>query len=467
MPRPVVRPGPRSAAAAILVSTWAMTADPGVARGETIRFVGGREASLPAREVSDGEGRAFVEIEGPGGVHRVRRESVARILPDPTIPQRWDAAAAALAEAPDATPEAWRRLGWSATLHGMPPRARAAFERAVSGSEPDPIARKLLEAWKRWEATDVAGRSSERLDRLRAALPSDFEEIRGRWVVLLHRAEPAIAAERLRLLEDVAVTYYLWFLAHGRELSPPNEPMVHVHFPEVEGYRDFLRRHGADRFVRTRGYYHPAHRATFTHDLRDEPEFRARLAAARRAEAAPPDSEEGRDAARLRLLYEIDWRDQDHMAAAHESVHQLLTHSGLEAAPNRFPYWFHEGFAAQFEAMDSGRWGGIGAPPAGRSRDLRRAAPQPLSALLRDAGFGRSADPAPYARAWALVDHLRRERPGGLLDFLDLMNAAPDNSAASVRSAFENVFGDVESFDRELVRAARARLADPRPEPIP
>ena len=51
---------------------------------------------------------------------------------------------------------------------------------------------------------------------------------------------------------------------------------------------------------------------------------------------------------------------------AHEMIHQLAADSGLLPRHDAFPYWLHEGFAAQFEVIRGGRWAGIS-----RAHDLR------------------------------------------------------------------------------------------------
>ena len=73
-----------------------------------------------------------------------------------------------------------------------------------------------------------------------------------------------------------------------------------------------------------------------------------------------------REAAYRTAILDLDWRAIDLGTAAHEMIHQLAADSGLLPRHDAFPYWLHEGFAAQFEVIRGGRWAGIG-----RAHDLR------------------------------------------------------------------------------------------------
>ena len=88
----------------------------------------------------------------------------------------------------------------------------------------------------------------------------------------------------------------------------------------------------------------------------------------------------------------------------------------------RFPYWLHEGFAAQFELIRGGRWAGISRANDLRLPDWRGLQPAArLERLVRDADFGRGYQRDLYAQAWALVYYLRTRHPDEFLTFLDLL----------------------------------------------
>ena len=147
---------------------------------------------------------------------------------------------------------------------------------------------------------------------------------------------------------------------------------------------------------------------------------------------------------------------------AHEAVHQLAYNAGLHARLADNPVWLTEGLAMQAEATDRRAplgWRGFdgGVNPArsrafrealaARRRDRRLRDANPLPALLgSDAVF---ADPAvaaaAYAASWALVRHLRAERPEAFAAYLTDLAALPPLAPASEENrlaAFRQRFGD-------------------------
>ncbi|HSU82965.1 MAG TPA: DUF1570 domain-containing protein, partial [Thermoanaerobaculia bacterium] len=153
-----------------------------------------------------------------------------------------------------------------------------------------------------------------------------------------------------------------------------------------------------------------------------------------------------RDVRRQRLLLDLDRRAIDWGTAAHETIHQLVSASGLSPRHGEFPLWLHEGFAAQFEVVRGGRWAGIGRAHDIRLPDWRTIDPPPrLAPLLRDAGFGRGYQRNLYAQAWALVYYLRKQHPREFLTFLDMLRTPDDDRiprADRTVAAFRNAFGD-------------------------
>jgi hypothetical protein len=133
-----------------------------------------------------------------------------------------------------------------------------------------------------------------------------------------------------------------------------------------------------------------------------------------------------RELARRAALLDIDRRTNDLGLAAHEMVHQLAWDSGLAPRHDAFPYWLHEGLAAQFELIRGGRWAGIGRANDLRLPDWRGQQPPPkLERLIRDVGFGRGYRRDLYASAWALVYYLRTRHSSGFVAFLDLLRNPP------------------------------------------
>ena len=171
-----------------------------------------------------------------------------------------------------------------------------------------------------------------------------------------------------------------------------------------------------------------------------------------------------REIAYRTALLDLDWRAIDLGTAAHEMIHQLAADSGLLPRHDAFPYWLHEGFAAQFEVIRGGRWAGISRAHDLRLTDWRNIrSPTRLEQLVRDAGFGRGYHRDLYAQAWALVYYLRTQRPRQFLTFIDLLRNPDIDSdggavlqgakAERVFTAFQRAFGgDLDGIDRDWHR---------------
>ena len=165
--------------------------------------------------------------------------------------------------------------------------------------------------------------------------------------------------------------------------------------------RRLLRLSDAEAFVGTQGYYHPTLRAVFAFDTRsgDDQRTAQRAIANRERDGASPS-----ELARQTLLLDLNWRATDLGIGAHETIHQLTVETGLAPRFDDFPIWLHEGLAAQFEVVRSGRWAGFGRSHDLRLPDWRSIRPAPrLAPLLRDSGFDQGYRRDLYAESWALV----------------------------------------------------------------
>ncbi len=346
----------------------------------------------------------------------------------------------------------------------------------------------------------------DRLDRpcadpdlagFRQALGITTKVARGPHVILLHQHSDAEATERIALLERVLLGYHLLFAAEGVELAVPRHRLMSAWFAERRDYLAFLHQQEAEAFVTTNGYFHPTWDAVVAFDARSmATQQTARDALrARREElgrfAARLDGLPARARLRVKLadepartvggvegrallhrlerelayqtaLLDLDWRAIDLGTAAHEMVHQLAADSGLLPRHDAFPYWLHEGLAAQFEVIRGGRWAGLSRAHDLRLPDWRKIQPPPqLERLIRDAGFGRGYQRALYAQAWALVYYLRARHPDRFLRFLDLLRSPasdddtslPQARADRVFGAFQRAFGsDIAGLERDWHR---------------
>ncbi len=273
----------------------------------------------------------------------------------------------------------------------------------------------------------------------RSSLGIETKVARGPHILLLHQHSEAEARQRVELLERVVTGFHLLFAAEGMELRTPRRRLVSVWFAEQQDYLDFLHRQGADAFSTTGGYYHPTWDAVVAWDARSGEHQRAARAAVASRRSAMSELAGGiermpaggrlrlrlsdeparmigrsegrvlldrleREAAYRTLLLDLEWQSLDLGLAAHEMVHQLSADSGLAGRHDAFPYWLHEGLAAQFELVRGGRWAGISRANDHRLPDWRAARPSPrLERLVRDVGFGHGYRRNLYAQAWALV----------------------------------------------------------------
>jgi hypothetical protein len=332
------------------------------------------------------------------------------------------------------------------------------------------------------------------LDGFRQALGVKMKVARGPHVVLLHQHTDAEADERIALLERVIVGYHWLFAAQGVELKVPRHRLMSAWFADRKDYLAFLRAQDAEAFGTTSGYFHPTWDAVVAYDARSTDKQRTAREALRARQdelrrlaalldrlptrgrlrvklAGEPTRTVGgvqgrellarleRDIAAGTALLDLDWRAIDLGTAAHEMVHQLAADSGRLPRHDAFPYWLHEGFAAQFEVIRGGRWAGLTRAHDLRLPDWRKVQPPPnLERLVRDAGFGRGYQRELYAQAWALVYYLRTRHPEELLTFLDLLRSPawdegvslPQARADRVFDAFRRAFGsDLEGLERD------------------
>ncbi len=456
-------------------------------RADLIYFYKGGEVQLPTTI----QGNRVI-LAMPGGKVELLREDLAKL-----VPGFW--------------PESdWESRRSEAHAGGFGSRYAAVWWAIENGLTEEVVAelRELHAIDPKHGPTARMVAVLDRLDRpcvdpdltaFRAALGVETKLSRGRHVVLLHQHSEVDADERVAVLERVIAGFHLLFAAQGIELKTPRRRLVSAWYADRKDYLAFLHRQNADSFATTSGYFHPTWDAVVAYDSRGgEKQRSARDALNSRKDELRRLSDaihqmpargrlrvkladepargvtrvEGhaiierleREAAFRTALLDLDWRAIDLGTAAHEMVHQLAAESGLVPHHDAFPYWLHEGFAAQFEVIRGGRWAGIG-----RAHDLRlpdwRAIRPPirLERLVRDAGFGQGYQRDLYAQAWALVYYLRTQRPEQFLKFIDLLRvpepasdggAIPQSDRADrVFTAFQRAFGpDLDELERDWHR---------------
>ncbi len=471
----------RTIARALLATIGVGLAGHSSGRADLIYFRQGGDAQIPATTEDD-----RVVVVTPDGKVELSRVSIRKLVPGFWPPHEWaDRRRNALAGGFDA-----RFAGvWWALENGLTDEA-AAEVRALYKLNPKhgPLAR-MASVLARLESPC----SDPNYSGFQRALGIETSIALGPHVILLHQHTDAEAAERIAVLEQVIVGYYLVFAAEGIELSVPRQRLVSAWFAEKSDYLAFLHAEGSDAFASTRGYFHPTWDAVVAFDARSTDQQRTgrEKQAARRGELRRFSEQVDRGPARSRiriqlggepsrlvgrteartviarlegeitcelLLLDLDRRSVDMGTAAHEMVHQLAVHSGLVPRHGAFPNWMHEGLAAQFEVIRGGRWAGISRAHDLRLPDWRRIQnPLKLERLVRDAGFGRGYQRDLYAQAWALVYYLRTQRSREFLTFMDLLRGpaegVPDTPAAGgdrIFGAFQRAFGtDLDRVEKD------------------
>lgn len=309
-----------------------------------------------------------------------------------------------------------------------------------------------------------------------------FRIARSQHFLLLHQHGDDEATQRVAILEDVLLSYYLAFAAAGLELEPPASRQVVVWFARSSDYKAYLRSEGAEAFLGTEGYFHPTKHLVAFYDersterairLRTTLEFerkRLGLPVSPNLNPGPERDRRLRDIDRRELLEAVRRDEFELGTAAHEVVHQLVRASGLADRHEVFPVWLHEGLAMQFEVVRGGRWAGISQPHLGRLADWAALSDTPgLLPLVRDTGYGRGFDRALYTRAWALTCFLRTRYPEVLVSFIDQLRTpglGRSSGATRYEEALEAAWGrDLSSLDtewrQEMSSKARLEVATP------
>jgi Protein of unknown function (DUF1570) len=454
------------------------------ARAELIYFKKGVELQAPARLAGS---RVIIEL--PGGDVEFLREDIRLLVPGFWPAREWETRQEQVRTAGF---ESRYAAVWWAIENGLTAEVIPEL-RALHRFDPSHAASSRMLAVLDCLARDC---SDGDFSAFQKVLGVETKVARGTHILLLHQHPEAEARERIALLERVITGYYLLMAEQGIELKVPQHRLVSAWFANHKDYLAFLHSQGADAFATTRGYFHPTWNAVVAYDARSsEKQLTARDVLRERrddvvrfgalVERAPargrlrvklgeqPVQFVGRNQAKTLLarldreitcetmMLDLEQRAIDLGTAAHEMIHQLAMNSGLIARQGVFPYWLHEGFAAQFEVIRGGTWAGISRAHDLRLLDWRRLEASPkLERLVRDGGFGRGYQRDLYAQAWALVYYLRTQHAQGFLTFIDLLRSPGRGDSTQVQStsdsvfeAFERAFGpDLDALERDWLR---------------
>ena len=423
--------------ASIFIFTWAlMGANPTLMRADWVTFARGGSVELP----TDVRGET-VGLIVPWGRAEFPRAAISSIIPADSPADEWRRRR----ERAEQSPSVADRFGaaWWALEHGLTEESIAMLRASAAAPHAEPHA-PLDRVMGMLGLLEQATPEPDTLPVLKLIGTADWNELSGRHVVLLSRASPEVAAERLALLDRVVTTYYLVLAAHGLELPLPPRKLISVLFDRRADYQKALSRIEAEPFSNTQGYYHPELKVVFAFDTRSSStQAMARRDLGVRRAAANLTPEQRVEIDRQALLLDLQWKTVDLGIAAHETVHQLVAASRLVERFDGWPNWLHEGFSAQFEVIQAGRWVGVGRDNRSRHDDLIASqSPPQLLRLLQDQGLTHGYHRDRYAEAWALVYFLRKEKPGEFMNYLHLLrNPRGDPQEGSTEISFREAFG--------------------------
>jgi len=386
-----------------------------ITQADWLYFSKGGQAELPASVQA-----STVEVTTPDGRKSFPLESFRAIVPEVRLDDEWrDRRTIAKTEG---SASSQFQAAWWALERGLTSEA-VSLLRLASTSPGAADHAPLIRANRMLDRLELPAADPDLQPIQRELGATGWTELRGRHVLLLHQASTTEAQERLEVLDRVVETFYLSLAAQGIELPVPGRRLISVWFARQGDYIHFLRKAEAGPFVDTQGYYHPNFGAVFAFDTRsllEQVQARKTLADLRKV----PDlsTEKAAEIDRQSLLLDLRWRSVDLGVAAHETIHQLVSSSGLAPRFDDWPIWLHEGFSAQFEVVRGGRWAGFGRANDFRLPDWRSIRPAPqLAPLLRDEGLTHGYHRARYAESWAFVYFLRKARPQEFITFLDLL----------------------------------------------
>jgi hypothetical protein len=457
----------------------ALASLPRSSKAELLYFKNGGQIQAPA--TFDGN---LVTIELPEGSSEFLRDDFRKLVPGFVPEREWEGR---LRQSRTGGFSARYDALWWALENGLTSQAVAQVQELHTLDPRHGPTARMAAATSRLERPCSDPDAKE----FRKALGVPTSVARGPHILLFHQQTEAEAAQRVALLEQVMISYYLVFAAQGIELKVPERRLVFGWFASQTDYLAFLHAQDADAFATTRGYFHPTWNAVVAYDSRSSDrqrtghessqarreelkEFRATVdrlppgAKLRvtltgdtgrvlgRASAIALADQLDREVRREDLLLDLERSAFDDGTATHELIHLLVANSGLVPSYNAFPVWLQEGLATQFELMRGGRWAGIGRAHDIRLPDWRQIQPAPsLEPLVRDVGFGRGYRRDSYASAWSLVYFLRSRHSAEFLTFIDLLRSpdtALDELSPSDRtlSAFRRAFvADLEPLERE------------------
>lgn len=281
----------------------------------------------------------------------------------------------------------------------------------------------------------------------------------GDYFVLVYTARPALARDLLRRVEATYRAHVSFFTACGVPLRRPDHKLPALLFATHAEFATYARVHStaaADAL----GYFDLGANCSIFFDLDTHPAL-AQIRAT--AEAAPPE-----ERTRLRRRLEHRRTALELCVVQHEAAHQIQQNCGLAIGRGAAPTWLAEGLAMLFELPPGADPSAADAPNTYRlfeyQKLYRTSAPSgaQLRNLLTDdeAWCGGEC----YPLAWAVIRHLRVERPTGFTALVRLL-AEPEKlprSPAARAVLLERLLGRLDDrWADDVHRATMALTVDP------
>jgi len=354
-----------------------------------------------------------------------------------------------------------------------------AFYRAILTREPgDDLAYNALWQLSRGRSLDKASRPYE---RARSLLPETFEERETRHFIILSDADPnwvRVQGERLERTYDQFIRFANGF---GLRPLPIAHKLVAIAFNDRMAFNKVARWDGVPWPGWIAGYYSPSEdRLVFYHVESDEglakerdqlekklAEIEAIRRASRRASMVGHRDDAQDIAEGLDELVDAFNEQERHVSfvarqktitvTVHETVHQLLFHTGVQNRSVRQPIWLSEGLAAAFETDEPSSPFGPAHEYASRRQDFWQLLDNDALLPLRELLISRTTSEATYNQSYALVTWMCRHRRSEFRDFLRRLNAQPPGrpSPETHHGIFEESFGGIDLLEKRWLQFER------------
>lgn len=337
-----------------------------------------------------------------------------------------------------------------------------------SKSSDDPRVARLAEFWERLKQPlpEKPGQRDHIVDMVGGGL--DFVTS-PHYLMAVDPPGKEIADERLKLMETVYESFYLWFFLKGRELKLPDQKLMVVLYGDHDNYMLMVRR--TDPELRhAAGFYHRITNVAvyFAQDTSEFGKELRRVLSEMEKEVAEIQRLRQRgqgDFIRfyntVKLLVDVVFMGQEVEVVTHEGCHQLAANSGLLPRQVAIPIWVNEGLAAFFESPQDASWSGIGAVNERRITTYRALKDDQehcnLEFITSDKIFTRAANvatkDAAYGPSWALTHFLMTEHFDKLMEYYDTLSRLPADMPVPEQKLFEvfkAVFGeDLTNLEQE------------------